>query len=397
MRFAFVTRRFWPLMNEPEYAAADLAEALQLQGHEVTVFSSRLFPAWPSSFSFRNCTVLRLPEKFPAFRTKQPFERALIKLLRNRQHQFDALVFFQPGTPPWELIEQAAWLGHRCIIRLDPAEIESIETCQEAFSDIMDSVDKKFGPDHCRLVTGSYLLAKGLNQLGMPGGWLPNGVREVSNRLSQPSLMDVSIPEQKQLAKESLAKSHPLLRIKPKEKLVVFAGPMTTGQRLDRWIRCWSKLDIVPIPKLWMIGDGNYQQQLWDLAIELGVENHVIFGTIFDDLSCIFQAADAFLLSDPLRIDSPFSLLAQSLRVPIIASFDEPIQDDVPQELLEGILVHQHDPSSLSDFVAEILNDPLASQEYLKMGGHKFANLHTMSECTRRLVELVNEMKSAAP
>ncbi|HMO12589.1 MAG TPA: hypothetical protein PKD64_03285 [Pirellulaceae bacterium] len=396
MRLAFVIRRFWPLMNEPEYAAADLAEALSQMGHEVTIISSRPYANCPSMFTFRKSIVIRLPEKFPTFRGNRPFEKEVTRFLRARPQDFDAVVFF-PGTIfAWTLVDQLIQLGVKCCVRLEPSGFDSFQL----FAGNVDrNVEKhlKQTPPHLKYFSSSKLLALELQRQGFDVPWVPNAIRAKTLAQIQAEQQQFAPLDIKLKTREALSNSHPILRTKTDEKLAIIAGPITASQRLDRWLYSLKAIKKIPLPKFWIIGEGNRQQDLWDLSITLNVNGYLVLGFVLDDLSVALGAADVYLFSDPLRIDSPFTLLAQAFQIPILASFEGPLPDYALDVIPRQMQVHSLQSDTLPDAISSIFaenteaNTENASE---KLGGHNSGQSFTIAESAMLLLELIDAIPS---
>lgn len=129
-------------------------------------------------------------------------------------------------------------------------------------------------------------------------------------------------------------------------------------QALPRLLETWPQLCCV------FVGEGELRDALYDMAIDLGVEQACRFVGVREDIADILAAADLFVLPS-LSEGFPFVLLeALAMGRPVVASR----VNGVP-ELIEdhktGLLVPARDPQALAAAIREVLRDPTAAS---KMG-----------------------------
>jgi len=129
-------------------------------------------------------------------------------------------------------------------------------------------------------------------------------------------------------------------------------------QALPRLLETWPQLCCV------FVGEGELRDALYDMAIDLGVEQACRFVGVREDIADILAAADLFVLPS-LSEGFPFVLLeALAMGRPVVASR----VNGVP-ELIEdhktGLLVPARDPQALAAAIREMLSDPTAAS---KMG-----------------------------
>lgn len=385
-RVVVVSRRFWPLMGEAEFVAANLAEEIQRQDNEVRVVTSRVIPQWPSTFKFRSFPVYRLPTRFPTFRARRLFERSCIKFIRESAADLDAAIFVQSGFPDIELLSQLGKLDIKCIVRLD-GELVADAALKDDWSTFQAKSRQLIDEQKLVLVAPTEDLQFQLQKSGIDSSWIRDGIPDSdANTLAS--------SEQKSRARIGLSQSHPLLRIRESQKLAVVAGPIIADQFLDRWIASWSYVTkSVPNAMIWIIGEGNIEQQLWTQIVELELENHVILGGTFDDLTDVFHAADLFLLANPRRKDAPFVLQAQSNHLPVLSETghfsDDPSLYSPGNEFIE---TRSNNSVELAENICKLFTDGNSnevSKKTIESARNRIRNFHNIDTMVSDYLKLI--------
>ena len=375
LRVAVVTRRFWPLAGETEYVAANLAGEIHANGMQVEILTGRPLPGWPSSFIYRGCQVHRLPRRFSTLGFRQSFERLVKRYLRSASPKIDSAIFLQDGVPPFDLIEHTLQSGIRVICRMDPTLID--------YSG--DNLEALAGPglSECEWIVTTNSMKTHFQKFSAAVSLIPDGIPEVENEWYAPVL------DHKTRARQNLNRSHPLLRIRPQDRLAVIAGPVDAKQHIERFVAAWPLvLKSLADAKLWIIGEGSYQQQLWEQITDRNLDDHIVLGGVFDDLTDVFDAADLLLLGDPRRIESPYVLQAQSRGLVVLTSFG--LQNQEEPDDLQGVLIaDSKNRRELSQVIVDFFRPKTDEESNRESARQKIAKFHKMSDCTQRYLQLL--------
>jgi glycosyltransferase involved in cell wall biosynthesis len=157
---------------------------------------------------------------------------------------------------------------------------------------------------------------------------------------------------------------------KVRQELGIRQGPLlvTIARLTEQKGHCYLLQAFPDLLKTWpqlccaFVGEGELQDTLQRMAIDLGVERACRFVGVREDIADILAAADLFVLPS-LSEGFPFVLLeALAMGLPVVASR----VNGVP-ELIEnhktGLLVPARDPQALVAAIREVLSDPTAASE----------------------------------
>ena len=147
----------------------------------------------------------------------------------------------------------------------------------------------------------------------------------------------------------------------PKEKIVIYQGAVNIGRGLELMMETLKLMDNT---KLWIIGDGDILDDLKLLAINLGVENKVIFfGKIALDslVSYTSKAHIGISLEEDLGLNYRYSLPNKifdyiQCRVPVIVS-DLPEMRSLIEKHRIGIVIKDRKPQKLAEIIENLSND----------------------------------------
>jgi glycosyltransferase EpsF len=129
---------------------------------------------------------------------------------------------------------------------------------------------------------------------------------------------------------------NPIIREKTRRELGVedffvlgFVGRLATAKNPFFLISLLSEVKtFIPKVKLIIIGDGDLRKKLEKVVCKYGLENNIMFLGIRDDVVCLYQAMDVFLLPSFYEGLGIVGIEAQAAGLPCLFS------DKVPQEVL---------------------------------------------------------------
>jgi len=393
LQLALVTRRYWPLMAETEFTVANLSEELALRGHAVSILSSRTLPSWPARFRMRGCDVFRLPSRFSAFRSSKQFEKAVVQYAKSHAATLDGLLLFTDNLPSLAILQgvTATQLPVVAHLPMEPTDARK-EWWQRWLREIPTRLAQ---PDRVIWATSQLDAITRLGAAFPQVHWIPNGVRvggagqACPEEFGGPVRLDPAAPRRRRisLARDFLSKSHPMLRVRPEDHLFVYAGRIDPAQGIENWIRAWPHvLKLDRTAKLWLIGEGKHQQQIWEQIIELDIEDSVVVGSVFDDLSDIYAAADLFLLGNPNGLESPFVLEAMNQQLPVVRLCDSPV---ATAERPISVEIDCSEPAQVARQLVEIAGQTDLLDEICKSARTKITKFNNIQDCADRYLDLI--------
>lgn len=129
-------------------------------------------------------------------------------------------------------------------------------------------------------------------------------------------------------------------------------------QALPCLLETWPQLCCV------FVGEGELQDALKRMAIDLGIERACRFVGVREDIADLLVAADLFVLPS-LSEGFPFVLLeALAMGCPVVASRVNGVPELI-EDRKTGLLVPARDPQALARAIRDMLSDPTAAS---KMG-----------------------------
>ncbi len=386
---AIISKRFWPLGGETEFVAANLAVTLaEKEATTVQVLSSRLFAQWPASFRFRNCQVHRLDSKSSPFPIRRTFEKSCLRFVREHRSSLTGLILTQYGWPDARFVQQVNSLGIKSVIRMghEIIRINQQEPNQKSPLQLRSAVTSE---TNCRLVGSDDQVVEFLSGHSISSQCVPDGIPDSKpagsgDRLATgDSMSPANLLEAKQIARQGLTRSHPLLRIRPRQKLAVILGPLESGRQIEFWLNCWARLPSdFRDSMLWIIGEGQYIHQLWEMIIDLDIEHQVVLGGVFDELGDIFSSADTLLLSDPSQAFSPLTLQAHSHGLPVLAVDS----NDCSSQHVSCV------PDSMDNAIEQLVRVFKGQTDLsgpVKSARHQVAEFNNMGACAQKYLDLI--------
>jgi phosphatidylinositol alpha-1,6-mannosyltransferase len=162
-----------------------------------------------------------------------------------------------------------------------------------------------------------------------------------------------------------------LLGERHKDKILLSVGNLVARKGHDMVLRALPRLrEIVPGVTYLIIGEGTYRPQLENLALALGVRNHVVFaGRIAEDLPDIYALADVFVMPSREQLEAcdveGFGLVfleASACAKPVVGGRSGGVPDAIVDGVT-GLLVNPHNPEDIANSLAQLLtNKDLANR-----------------------------------
>jgi alpha-maltose-1-phosphate synthase len=193
------------------------------------------------------------------------------------------------------------------------------------------------------------------------------------------------------------------LGCKREDPLILFIGRLHKSKGLNFLLGALKRLhldgSIKPFPKLVVIGTGERERAYKELALKLGIAQHVVWcgGVSYHDLPDYYAAADIFVLpSIPLdEWQEQFGMVlieAMACGKPVIATLSGSIPDVVGDA---GILVQSADFQSLYQAMKDLLLTPGLRSQYSekarKRAEREFSTDRVAEETARIYRKLVTD------
>lgn len=314
LRLLIVAQRFWPLSGPVELAVGDLAEGLKTLGHKVEIVTAKWDKSWPARMLVRETPVHRIARPLLGPWGNFRYLRALNRFVDtaiDENRMFDGVFIFGLGQEFESLLRlfQNRELDTPIVVRVDPnlnpyrrwptkSTKHAIQCLNKAESIVADS-------DLTRHSLTSQDVDQDLIKV------IHDGVAPVNSRPGDITKSRRSKALQIE-ARRTLSDAHPILAIQPDTPLVVSAAGMMNENGLVDLVAAWPMvIEVFSDAKLWILGDGERGQQVWDAITSNELVHSVIMPGYFDDLEPIFQAANLYV--HPCRTDIACSGLTRAM------------------------------------------------------------------------------------
>ena len=156
--------------------------------------------------------------------------------------------------------------------------------------------------------------------------------------------------------------------IAPDEKIIGNIAAFTGMKDLFTWVRTVAELVKRGIKaKYILIGKGPQEQEIKDLAKELGVESNIIFAGFRKDIPLILPEFDLFLFTSNNEPTGGVLLESYACHVPIVAANAGGIPE-VVQDNETGLLAEVGNPIAFADKVEFMLANPQLQKKFTDTG-----------------------------
>ena len=345
-----------------ELEVGDLACAFKSLGHHVEVVTARWGKNWPGKFVIREIPVHRITRPaigpWGSFR----FQRALTRFVAqsfDEGRPFDGIIVFGLDQESDNILR---WLHAnnaktKVVVRVDPNinpyHLWSHNTIRRTLFalDRVDAIaaDSELTKDH--LVRFN---VKSDNVHVIYGGV---GTHEIDSITAMQDSSTRSKARQIS-ARRSLSDAHPILSIEPDQPLVVSAAAMDSDDGLIDLVDAWPTIiKSFPRAKLWLLGDGDHGQRVWNAITARELVHSIIMPGYFDDVGEVFAAADLYV--HPLRTEAACSGLSKAMAsglcpVVTLGAFT----DKLVEKNVSGIVTVSGNRKALAETILHGLENP---------------------------------------
>jgi len=157
-------------------------------------------------------------------------------------------------------------------------------------------------------------------------------------------------------------------------------------------------LEEFPRLKYMIVGEGRYREKFSELALEIGVNDKVIFtgGVAHEETINFFDLADIFVMPNRYWNDKieglPNSLIEASARsVPLIAG-DHGGSREAVRDNVTGLLVDPQSVEEVAQAIITILKDDKMALEMGKSGKDTVIKFHTEEEMIKNYISAINKV-----
>ncbi len=318
-----------------------------MRGCKVTVVTGKWEPRWPSTISFHEVPVVRLPHAPQGGWKTLRYVRSLGAWLKEHRDRYDlvyvsglkheacAAVQAAGGDVPVVLRAETSGRAGDCLWQLDALFGKRIKReCMKAAAFV--------GP--------SRLAEAELKAAGYPRSQIhciPNGV----------PIPPARTPEGQAAARTILAELNKKFQLADGARLAVYAGRFARRNGLEHLLAAWKPISTRrPTARLWLAGNGPELPALSRKIEWMHLTDRVIPTGAFSDIETVLAAADLFVLPSLDGGPAVALLEAMAAGTPIVAT-DTPGTREVMAGGEHGLTVPPGEAEPLSEAIARTLND----------------------------------------
>lgn len=156
-------------------------------------------------------------------------------------------------------------------------------------------------------------------------------------------------------------------------KTILCVGRLTYQKGFDLLITAWARVaQQVPDWKIVIVGSGEDEQMLKQMAKSLGVDDSIIFAGQQKNMSTFYRQASFFCMSSRFEGLPMVLLEAQSYGLPIVAFDCDTGPAEIVQHNINGLLVESGNINGLTNSLLELIN--LSNIQYEKTSSNAVEN-----------------------
>ena len=182
----------------------------------------------------------------------------------------------------------------------------------------------------------------------------------------------------------------------PNTRDILYVGRLSKEKGIEYLIQAMPKIkEEHPEVKLHIVGEGDLEQNLKDLASKLETEDKVIFHgyVAHENLAAMYRKSSVFILPSVCKENAPNAIIeAMSQGRPVITT-NMGGQAELVENAVNGLLVKPGDAGDLAEKICNILNDKELAREMGERGRKIVAENHTPEKHVRRLIEIYESVR----
>lgn len=314
----------------------------------VTLLTARWQASWPAEIHYRGVPVVRLPNPQTRIWGTFRYMQALGRWLRRHRDEYD-LVYVS-------MLKHDAYAALRAVGDDVPVVLRAegagpTGDCRWLQNARCGRRIRRRCMTADAVIVPSRAIERELLEAQYPG----ERIHFISNGIAIPPARTVAT---QLAARNALAASSLTLRLPQGAPLAVFTGRFHPAKGLGDLIAAWEPIATRwPDARLWLVGEGPYQEELEAEIEARSLKNHVVLTGVFDNVDELLAAADLFVLPSWEEGMSLALLEAMASGLPVVAC-DIPGNRDLVADGQTGLLVPVREPVRLSQAIDRLLNAP---------------------------------------
>jgi glycosyltransferase involved in cell wall biosynthesis len=180
-------------------------------------------------------------------------------------------------------------------------------------------------------------------------------------------------------------------------KIIGNIAAFTGMKDLFTWVRTVAELVQRDVKaKYIIIGDGPQEEEIKDLATELGVYDDIIFAGFRKDIPQVLPEFDLFLFTSNNEPTGGVLLESYACHVPIVAAN----AGGIPEVVVDnetGLLAQVGNPQSFADKVQELLNNEKLQHKFTAAGYEFLKNNFTKEVIAKKMIDELQEVINQNP
>ncbi len=170
-------------------------------------------------------------------------------------------------------------------------------------------------------------------------------------------------------------------------RVILFVGSLTLEKRLDRLLRVVNHVRAnQPSLHLWLAGEGPLRAKLIEQSQARGLQSHIRFLGVKEDVASYMQAATLLLLTSDTEGIPGVILEAGLLGLPVVATRVGGVAECV-LDGETGMLVDPQDERQLAQIVADLLQDPDRRAKMGRSANRWVRENFTMDKIAQRYID----------
>ena len=177
----------------------------------------------------------------------------------------------------------------------------------------------------------------------------------------------------------------------PNTRDILYVGRLSKEKGIEYLIQAMPKIkEEHPEVKLHIVGEGDLEQNLKDLATKLEIEDKVIFHgyVAHENLAATYRKSSVFVLPSVCKENAPNAIIeAMSQGTPVITT-NMGGQAELVETAVNGLLVNPGDAGDLAEKICNILDDKELARKMGENGIKMVKENHTPEKHLKRLIEI---------
>ncbi len=336
------------MVGGAERVMATLASELAARSIPVTLLTARWQPTWPAEITYRGVPVVRLPN--PRLRVWGTFRymQALGRWLRRHRAEYDLVYVSMLKHDAYAALTA---VGHEVPVVLRAEGAGPTGDCRWQREARCGRRIRR----RCRKADAVIAASRAIERELLDAQYPREQIQYVPNGIAIPPVRSAAA---QLAARNALAATSLTLRLPPGAPLAVYTGRLHPAKGLGDLMAAWERIATLwPNARLWLAGEGPFQEELEAEIEARSLKNHVALAGVFDNVDELLAAADLFVLPSWEEGMSLALLEAMAAGLPVVAC-DIPGNRELVADGQTGLMVPARDPPRLAQAIERLLNAP---------------------------------------